>query len=152
MEIKKENNPKTLVFTLSEAIHFGDEGALTSTKELILYSPSRNELKIARRLKQILTCGALEISKKVSSDKEKKADSDKKVDGYSPTIVLASIYCRDESVDRFFDNFKILMCTQCCRLDDRVHMTASLFNKLTPEDEERLAGKYCSFFLAPSFL
>ncbi len=157
MGMLKEDKPKTFIFTLSEAIKFGDDGALTSTKELTLYSPSRNELKTARRLKQILTCGILEISNKVNKgqvkDQIEKEEAASDEPTYPPSMVLASVYCRDESVhDSFFADFKRLMCTQCCRLDDRVQLTQSLFDKLTPIDEERLAGEYCSFFLAPSFL
>ncbi len=170
-EQNKKEQPKTLTFKLSAEIKYGDDGNMTSTKTLVLYSPSRAELKLSRRLKQLLLAGEstaqgrimghVKLTKEFAEsikegEKTRVPDASLKLlpsshDEKSRTSeklhILQSIYSCESSLDDFFLNFRRLMCTQCCRLNDRVHMTSTLFERIPPEDDDRLAAEYCEFFL-----
>jgi hypothetical protein len=78
---------------------------------------------------------------------EKEEEEDALLDA---KLILSVIYASDSPIDIFYYNFRELMCTQCCRIDDKAHLTKDLYDKIDPEDEKRLAGEYCAFFLQPS--
>lgn len=171
-----KEQPTTITFKLSKEIKYGDDGNMTSTKTLVLYSPSRADLKTARILKQIISEGLMvhrarvakglnltpEImdSVQAASDEEKAivkkekepVISDDEIKEADRANMLMYIYARKESLDSFFLNFRRLMCTQCCRLNDRVHMTQALFEKIPAEDDDDLVSTYCEFFLTPRIL
>ena len=170
-EQNKKEQLKTLTFKLSAEIKYGDDGNMTSTKTLVLYSPSRAELKIARRLKQILLegepaaqakiMGRVKLTKEFADSIKTEAESrtpdsslkllpsshNEKSRDAEKLHILQSIYSCESALDDFFLNFRRLMCTQCCRLNDRVHMTSTLFERIPTEDDDRLAVEYCEFFL-----
>lgn len=154
---------KTFTFQLSDTLKYGHEGTFYETNELELHSPCRANLKISRKIEQILMKAVMEQSiksaplintNKDSSSDESSDEEDLKeaAKAMSGTIVMAAIYCQTPPVDVFFSHFRDLMGTQCCRLSDTHNMTKEIYDKLDPEDEKRLAGEYCAFFLIHSFL
>ena len=150
--------PITFTFTLSETLKYSKDGGFKEANELVLHSPSRTEIKISRKIEQIITQSTLELGNtspnliKASSadddDDAKKKDDD---DPEGKQIFIA-LYASSSSIDIFYNRFQELMCTQCCRINDVDQMDKPIYLKLLPEDEKRLAGQYCAFFLMPSFL
>lgn len=144
----------TFTFKLSEKIKYSYDGSFNYSDELVLHSPSRNDLKISRKIEQIITSAMMELSLKMPTSKiqaiENDQDSAKAI--IKGSEILAALYCQSAPIDIFYHHFQKLMCTQCCCLNDQVPMTSLLYETLDPNDEKRLAGEYCAFFLTPSFL
>ena len=157
---------KTLCFALSNEVRYTNaEGGFSATKELVLYSPCNADQPIARHLRQMLMNSMVNVSIKLnppnSGDKgqdnrtgEELKEAKEKADNYIPAKkeVISFIYSQTTILlDSFFHKFKQLMCTPCCKLDDRMPLKASVYDSFSYEDKDRLAGEYCAFFLPPSF-
>ena len=171
-EIKKED-AKTLCFTLSNEIRYTNaDGSFVNTKELVLYSPCNVDQPTARHLRQMIInshakeqmnaailasnmAGAEKFAEKVEQVQRQNRENPEGKEDATPItseVILLLIYQQDSALlESFYKKLRYLMCTQCCRLDGNMNMKQTVYDQISYNDKDKLAGAYCAFFLPPSF-
>ncbi len=173
-EIKTErlnDTDGTCTFTLSEPVRYTNaDGGFSNTQDLTLYSPANVDQPTARHLRQMIVnsynktqmnlsilasqmAGAEKFAEKIKeAQEEKKEKTEEKEEPITTSMILSLVYNQDSAlIDPFFRKFKQLICSQCCRLDNKMPLKSTIYDNFTYGDKDKLAGVYCAFFLPPSF-
>lgn len=156
-------------FILSRPImvKFDGEGAAREIISLELVEPTRQHLKRAARLKQMIMGAMMEASKLSESEQPTEYDPDKLHEKTPETITKESEDMRNginialvasQSIDLGeFQEIFIDMATRknvkpIVLCENEIQIKESHFDDMHPDDIERLAITYASFFCMPSVL
>ena len=133
--------------TLQRPISYDSNGEKVMAQSVMLYAPNSVQLSNSTFMKQ-------KFFQAVSSVKgeSKKEDDGKKISDLSGQDILMMMYMSDVDMVKFMIAAKELLKSGVAKLDDKEKMNATLLEKLSDEDFEKLVGDYLVNFTLASAL
>lgn len=133
-------------FVLEKEIEYATKGELSKGRLLILKAPSSRNQRERIRLQQgfFQAVNALK-----SSDSTKKDTSSDSIKGEE---VLALMLSSSVDMVAFHEDFKRLITSGVCMVEGTEPLTAPLFDKIHPDDLDRMLGEYLAVFILSSVL
>lgn len=133
-------------FVLEKPIDYAVSGEIAKGTLLILKAPSSRNQKERIRLQQ----GFFQAITALKSDAEAKKDAGSaEIKGAE---VLALMLSSSVDMVAFHEDFKRLITSGVCLVEGTEALTAPLYDKLHPDDLDRMLGEYLSAFILSSVL
>lgn len=144
-ELKKE-----FEFTLTTPIEFhaANGGSVHQGTFLTVKAPSNKQLKDVTKIRQALykTLFDSEINKHKESDLKKENVIDDEETGSSGMLVMILSSIND--ANELYECFRRILLSGCCKINDEVIFTETLYEKMSEEDCANLLGRYVyNFFM-----
>jgi len=136
-------------YNLIHPVKFANNSKQDEIEYIVLSSPSTNQLRSSRMLKQLIMRGMLEVSNKIDTKEEVKGK--KQNAGIDCDAVLLMMYGSNCDVDEYFSAFERLLKTEIAKINGtNIALIPDLYNSLSPDDIDNILGEYIVNFLMPS--
>ena len=135
-----------LEFVLERPIEYASNGEKTEGKLLILKAPSSKNQKERIKLQQGFFRAITGI-KNEGKDKDKNDTADIK-----GSEILALMLSSDIDMVAYHEDFKRLITSGVCMVEGTEILTAPLYDKVDPDDLDRMLGDYLAAFILSSVL
>lgn len=141
MDIKDE-----LDFELKKSFDYDYQGERETARLLVLRAPSNKQHKYRVRLQQGFFQAINAIRSTGNSDQ---TEQNVEVGGAE---ILALMLSSDVDMVEYHEVFEKLICSAVCMVEDKTPLTATLYEKIHPDDLDRLMGDYLGNFILSSAL
>jgi len=141
METKDE-----LEFELNKPFDFDYQGEKETAGLLVLRAPSNKQHKYRVRLQQ----GFFQAINAIrSTGNSEQAEQNVEVGGAE---ILALMLSSDVDMVEYHEVFQKLICSSVCMIEDKTPLTSVTYDKIHPDDLDRLMGEYLGNFILSSAL
>lgn len=134
-------------FALAKPIKYAFEGNTHEGQLLVLYGPSNKHNKHRVKLQQGFFRAANSL--RTSGVDQVEGDSN------APTgpEILALMLASDVDMELYHEQFKkLIVAPDICKVEDRVSLTDTLYDEMSPDDTDKLMGEYLANFILSSAL
>jgi hypothetical protein len=136
-------------FYLNSPVSYHKAGEEEKSYQLTLYAPKGKHRQELIRLKQGFLKAITSLQN--MSTGQARAEAEEQQGIGSQEIVMA-LMMSDVDMNKYFEDFKALLCKDVCYVDSNQKMTEYIYNNMDLEDLERLLGEYLSNFLLSSWI
>lgn len=133
-------------FVLGRPIDYAASGELAKGKLLILKAPSSRNQKERIRLQQ----GFFQAISSLKNDGESKKDAGSA--DIKGSEILALMLSSSIDMVAFHEDFKRLITSGVCLVEGTEPLTVPLYDKICPDDLDRMLGDYLAGFILSSVL
>lgn len=134
-------------FMLSSPITYSSGGEHKEGQLLVLTAPTNKQHELRIKLKQAFQRAIMSLQKSGAFDgADAKADAKEKdeVDGDAVASVL---FASDIDMVQVHSDFKRLLLSGVCKVEDAEAMTQHLYDQMTGADTDKLLGQYMAVFI-----
>lgn len=141
--------PEQIEFNLNKPVKYHKNGNEELSYQLTLYAPAGRHRQELVKLKQ----GFLKsISSLQGSYNQSNANQSQENQGIGSDEIIMILMMSDVDMNKYFDNFKALLCKNICYVDPNQKLTEYIYDNIDLDDLERLLGEYLSNFLLSSWI
>lgn len=135
-------------FALTSPIKYQSSGEHKDGQLLVLTAPSNKQHALRVKIKQAYSRAIMSLQQSGAFDRVEKSDAkEKESEEVSGEAIISVLYASDIDMVQLHSDFKRLVCSGVCKVEDVEPMTDHIYDQMDCSDTDRLLGEYLAVFI-----